>query len=163
MRGSGSSHHSTKGRFRMKRLWMLLLLAATAFPVGASADQAKRPGWLGFAFTYHSEPSSDEASAEARGWLLVRDVIPQTPAHRAGILPDDMVIQMQGKPFRTEDVRGVFRALANIKPGENVAILVLRDGKRKTITVKAAPMPDPVWERWQKTLAMLAEQESRNQ
>lgn len=140
----------------MSKLRVFVVLAALASAVGAS-DQQKRPGWLGFAFTYHAERASSDGNGESRGWLLVRDVIPQTPAARVGLRPNDMVIEMAGKPFRTADAREALRRLARIKAGESVAFLVVRDGKKKTIIIKAGPMPEQVWERWQKILPTLAE------
>lgn len=144
----------------MKKLHLLLPLAFVTIAVAASETPNKRPGWLGLAFTYHTDASGDGKSTDLRGWLLIRDVIPETPAHRAGILPNDMVVAMQGKSFTTQDPRDVLRRFGEIKTGQNVALAILRNGKPKTITVKAAPMPDHVWQRWQKTLAMLAERES---
>lgn len=64
---------------------------------------------------------------------VIDNVIPGSPAEKAGIKPGDRVVSMGGKPVEswTDMVEGI----AKNKDSE-IAINVLRDGKEQTLTIK---------------------------
>ena len=75
-----------------------------------------------------------------RNGALVGDVVPKSPADKAGIQTGDVVIEMDGKPVT--DSRHLKLAVARAKPGENVHVKVLRDGSTKTLDVKVKELPE---------------------
>jgi len=71
---------------------------------------------------------------------LVEQVMPKTPAAKAGIQVGDVVVAVNGKPV---EVPGqLTRAVAAVTPGNKVSITVLRDSKKRDISVAVAQRPD---------------------
>jgi serine protease Do len=90
-------------------------------------------GWLGVSI----QPVTTEIAAalgrkEAKG-ALVAEVIPDTPAERAGFRSGDLVLELEGKEIA--DPRDLTRSVAALPPGEKVKVKVLRDGSERTVTV----------------------------
>lgn len=73
---------------------------------------------------------------------MVMKVREDSPAAKAGIKVDDIVVELEG-----ESVAGATELINKIaarKPGANVEVVVLRDGKRKKVTVTLGARPDSV-------------------
>src|SRR5207302_6834595 len=64
---------------------------------------------------------------------LVLQVVPGSAAAKAGLLSGDLIVRFGGRPVRT--VEDLLAALRHHKPGDRVAVTVIRDGKRKTLQV----------------------------
>lgn len=62
---------------------------------------------------------------------LVGDVFKDSPAEKSGIKRGDIIIEFNGKPVKTMQELPI--AVAQTKPGTEVELVVLRDGKRKVI------------------------------
>jgi serine protease Do len=75
-----------------------------------------------------------------RNGALVSDVVPKSPADKAGIQNGDVVIELDGKPVT--DSRHLKLAVARAKPGESVRVKVLRDGSTKSLNVTVKELPD---------------------
>ena len=96
-------------------------------------------GWLGV----EPQPITREAAqglalAHTDG-VLVRALQPNGPADRAGIQVRDVVVEIGGKP--TPDVPKLLARIAELTPGSNARIKVLRDGKPLDIDVTVAKRP----------------------
>ena len=70
---------------------------------------------------------------------LVGDVVPGTPAEKAGIKYGDVIIEVNGK--KINDRRHLQLNVSQLAPGTKVPIKLLRDGKEKTFTVTLAALP----------------------
>jgi serine protease Do len=69
----------------------------------------------------------------------VPDVTPGSAAEKAGIKPNDIIVEFDGQPIEKADQ---FRKLVAMKkPGSEVKIVVLRDGKKLTLTAKLDERP----------------------
>ena len=72
---------------------------------------------------------------EARG-ALVNQITPGTPAEKAGIMLEDLIVEVDGLPVQSaSDLR--FK-IAGKRPGESVTVVVIRDGERKVFEVELA-------------------------
>ena len=84
-------------------------------------------GWLGVALR--------TSSAEAPG-AVVGQVLPDSPAEKAGLLAGDIVRKLDGKQIASTKV--LRERIAQVAPGTRVELLVERDGKDRTIAVELA-------------------------
>ena len=64
---------------------------------------------------------------------LVLQVVSGSAAAKAGLRSGDLIVAFGGRPVRT--VEDLLAALRHRKPGDRVAVTVIRDGKRKTLQV----------------------------
>jgi S1-C subfamily serine protease len=70
---------------------------------------------------------------------LLFDVGENTPASRAGLRPGDVIVEAAGKPVQQPE--DVLSELRRHKPGQELALTVVREGKR--VEVKAVPADRP--------------------
>ncbi len=68
-----------------------------------------------------------------------------SPADKAGLKAGDIIVEVAGKPIR--NIYDYMDALSNAKPGEPVPFVVLREGKRITMSVVPEPAQRPQGQR----------------
>lgn len=67
---------------------------------------------------------------------LVADVVPDTPAAEAGLLAGDIVIGVDGAAI--DGRAGLIAAIRDLEPGDEVQVMVLREGDRREFVVVLA-------------------------
>ena len=72
--------------------------------------------------------------------VLLEDVVPDSPADKAGLKVGEVVVDVGGKPV--EDVRHFALAMYDFKIGEKADIGVLRDGQVQTVAVRVIERRD---------------------
>ncbi len=118
-------------------LAVCLVMVAPAVAEKDKGDQEK--GWLG---VYIQDVTSDIKEAmdlESKRGVLVRDVVEDSPAEEAGIEQEDVIIKFSGK--KVGDSSNLTKLIRSSSPGEKVELIILRDGKEKTIKVKLGKRP----------------------
>lgn len=71
--------------------------------------------------------------------ILVVEVIPESPAHKAGLQKNDVIVEFDKNSVRDE---GRFRLMvANTEVGKSVPLTLVRDGKRKQMTITLTERP----------------------
>ncbi len=65
---------------------------------------------------------------------LVQRVEANSPAARAGLVPGDVIVALDGKPVK--EVKDLQRRVAKSRPGSDVSIAYVRDGKKRTTTAR---------------------------
>jgi peroxiredoxin len=121
--------------------------AATA----ANGERARRPGLA--PLTLDPPGAEAEAELEAPGWLgvelsarlpdepgvLVRAVVPGSPAERAGLLDRDVIVSVDGESVgRPPDV---IAAVSGHHAGDRVALAVLRGGSDRLVAATLEALP----------------------
>jgi thiol-disulfide isomerase/thioredoxin len=110
-------------------------------------------GLLGLEAAGSSEPSGDGYASEERGWLGVelvanapeqpgvgvRAVVPRSPAARAGILPGDVLLSIEGEPLN--EPGDVVRLVGARRAGERVSVAFARSQAPRLVAVVLEPMP----------------------
>ena len=92
-----------------------------------------RRGWLGVKIQDVTPDVADAMGLSVQTGALITDV-PDGPAKDAGLLSGDVITSFNGKEIK--DVRDLTRTVADSPIGEEVPVLVLRDGKETTVPVK---------------------------
>ena len=113
-----------------------------AIPVNVAVDVMEdllthgyvRRGWLGVTIQELTPGMADHFGLEIRnGGVLVSQVLRDTPASDFGIYRGDVILTIDGETFRTTtEFRNM---IANIDPGNDVEIVVFRNGRNVTIPV----------------------------
>jgi serine protease Do len=91
-------------------------------------------GYLGVSLQDLTPELVDAFKLKARSGGLVADVIPGSPAAKAGVKSGDVLTEFNGK--KIEDSRHLKLTVANVAPGTEVPVTVLRDGKSTELKVK---------------------------
>jgi serine protease Do len=97
-------------------------------------------GYIGIKF---KELESEVASAlglkkDTRG-IIVDEVMEDSPAEKAGLKRYDVIVEFEGKPVGKSNE--FMNRVAMLKPGTKVEMVVLRNKRRKTITLNLATLP----------------------
>ncbi len=71
--------------------------------------------------------------------VLIPEVQKDSAAEKAGLKPNDIIVEFDGKPIET--AQELQKCVARLEPGTSVKIVVLRDGKRETLTAELAKRP----------------------
>ncbi len=96
-------------------------------------------GWFGVTIQDITPEIADHFGlAEVRG-ALVGDVMPGSPAEKAGIRRGDVVLEFDGKVV--DDVSSFRNIVASTTAGSKVSVVLLRNGKKKTVDAKITELP----------------------
>ena len=94
-------------------------------------------GWIGIRFTAETIPSQSVLRRSLQ--LLVADVYPDSPADLTGIVPGDWFISVDGRPLTTHETW--LRSTSNLRAGQSVRLVLVRNGDQQEVTVVADPAP----------------------
>jgi len=93
--------------------------------------------WIGVEFQALQELEEFFQTKKREG-VLVAYVSPDSPAERAGIKPGDVILEYNSVPVSArfeEDLPRIARMVAEAPVGSEVALLILRQGRRENITL----------------------------
>ncbi|MEO6004025.1 MAG: DegQ family serine endoprotease [Opitutus sp.] len=96
-------------------------------------------GYLGVTMQDINPELADQFKLTTRQGALVADVVPESPADKAGVKGGDVIVALQGKPVT--DSRHLKLAVANVAPGQKVNAQVLREGKKVDVEFTVAARP----------------------
>jgi serine protease Do len=100
-------------------------------------------GYLGIGMQDLTEQLGKHFGVEGGKGVLVSEVKPDTPAAGAGIEAGDVIVKADGQ--EVSDGSGLRDVLAKNKPGDEVVLAVIRDGRTRDVTVKLAEWPEMSW------------------
>ncbi len=104
------------------------------------ADGRVTRGWLGVQIQGVTQEIADTFDLdEARG-ALVSQVLPDTPAAAGGIERGDVILEFNGEPI--DEWRDLPLVVASTPVETHAKVVVVRDGKRKTVRVKIGRLDD---------------------
>jgi serine protease Do len=96
-------------------------------------------GYMGVSVQDISPALADQFKLSDRTGALVAEVVPGSPADKAGVKGGDVVTKFDGKEVK--DARHLKLTVATIAPGTKVPAEVLRDGKHVKIELAIATLP----------------------
>lgn len=103
-------------------------------------DGAVSRGWLGVQIQQVSRDLAEVLEMDRTYGALVSDVVPDSPAEKAGIEPRDVIIRFNGK--RIDEWQNLPPLVGLVSPGSTVPVEVVRDGERRTLDVTIGELPD---------------------
>jgi len=96
-------------------------------------------GWLGVEIQELTPRLAESFGVGDRSGLIIAGIFRNGPAHQAGLRPGDVLLQVEGKPVTTS--RATMNHIARFKPGQSIALGVLRDGHEMTVTATIGERP----------------------
>jgi serine protease Do len=112
-----------------------------------------KQGYLGVQITDLTKEKGKELKAKATEGAVVVAVTEESPAEKAGIAENDVIIEFNGRAiYDSEDLT---KAVRRVSPGTSVTVVVERKGQRKslkatvgkakstTFNIAIPPIPDP--------------------
>ena len=105
------------------------------------SDGTVTRGFLGVNIQTITPELAEALRLSDRNGALVSDVVPDSPADEAGLRRGDVILNFNDK--KIEDSRDLAATVAGTPVGEDVKVLVLRDGKRTSLPLTVGKMmPD---------------------
>jgi len=119
----------------------LAIPAEAAKPVIDSLRRGQRPsrGYLGVGLQPLEESIADSLGLPKDRGELVRSVVPNEPAARAGIQQGDVIVRVAGRDVTPDET--VSYIIANTSVGTRVPVEIIRDGRRQTLQVQVGQRP----------------------
>ena len=98
-------------------------------------------GWLGVSIQPMTGELAKAFKLEPDHGVLVADVLPNSPAAKAGLKTGDVITEYDGHAIaKAGDLP---RLVSNTPIGQSATVRVLRDGKPLTVTAQIATLPEP--------------------
>jgi len=98
-----------------------------------SPDHRVSRGSIGIEFPPQENPAINRVYGTGNGGVTIENVIPSTPAERAGLKVGDTITSVDGKTVKNGD--DLVSYIASRKPGTKVAIGFIRNGKQEQAAV----------------------------
>src|SRR5262245_6564806 len=97
-------------------------------------------GWLGVSIQPLTPELAKSFGAKGDKGVLVSDVVPDSPAAKAGLKSGDILLEFNGK--KMEAPADLQRAVGLSSPTQDAKVKVLRDQSEKTIDIKIGEAPE---------------------
>jgi serine protease Do len=97
-------------------------------------------GWLGVQVQRVTPDLAKSFGLDRERGALVADVMPDTPASKAGIERGDVIVEFNGR--KIDEMNDLPRVVANTAPNADVPVKLLRKGQEKVVQVKVAELKE---------------------
>ncbi|MCS6829626.1 MAG: trypsin-like peptidase domain-containing protein [Armatimonadota bacterium] len=98
--------------------------------------------WIGFYFDAVRPSLMKRVGLPDLNGVAVGEVVPGSPADRAGLRADDVIRRFGNRPIRS--TQELLEEIMSRKPGDKVAVTVWRNGKEVQLTVTVGTAPDVI-------------------
>lgn len=102
-------------------------------------DGAVARGWLGVEIQPVTDDIAESLGLSSSKGALVSSAQDGSPAKKAGIVPGDVITQVDGKDVAS--TKELARAIGAYSPGKSVDVTVWRNGKAETVKVDLGTLP----------------------
>lgn len=96
-------------------------------------------GWLGILIQDVTRDLAESFGMDRPGGALVAQVLPDSPAEKAGFKVGDVIMEFNGKMI--DDSASLPPIVGRIQVGEDASVKILRDGKVKMMKVRIGELP----------------------
>lgn len=101
-------------------------------------------GWLGISIQDVTPQLAQEFGLDEAKGALIAEILPNSPAKSAGLQQGDILLSVMGQPI--ESASQLRNLIARIPAKTQVTLVVLRDRKEKTFSVKIEEQPKEIAE-----------------
>lgn len=121
----------------------------------------KNSGWLGVSVGNISGALSDQLGTDGRGTVII-NVVEGSAADEAGLEEHDVILSINGEDVGTK-VNATVKLIKANKPGDEIEMLILRDGREQNVTVTLGSRADMKGHKfsWKFDMSPLAEIEEK--
>lgn len=99
-------------------------------------------GWLGVLIQEVTRELAESFKMSKPQGALVSKVLPDSPAEKAGIKTGDVILEFNGVAI--QQATALPPIVGQVKAGDSAKVVVLRDGRKQTLTVKIGDLPDEI-------------------
>ena len=96
--------------------------------------------WIGIRIQPLTDALAESLGLKKAVGALVSEVVPNSPAEKAGIKDEDVVLEFDGKPVRSSSDLPLYASMAGV--GKSVPLKVWRQGKERVVSVVLTEFPD---------------------
>lgn len=128
-----------------------ITFAATAAP----ARSARPLGYLGVEYRWYQPKPTDVR------FMHVERVAPGGPAERAGVKPGDIITMLGTTPANFSDELDFMLFLSERRPGEQLPLTIMRNGKRIRLVALIAALPESARVSWEEGVRFARGQRAR--
>jgi len=104
-----------------------------------SEEKKIERGWLGVYVQDITKDLKEAMDLKSKRGVLVRDVVEDSPADEAGIKSEDVILIFDGNKLK--DSGDLISLIRKTSPGNEADLVIVRDGKEKTVTVVLGKVP----------------------
>ncbi len=97
-------------------------------------------GWLGVHIQDLTPEIAKYFKTDVAKGVLVADVVDDSPADKSGLLRGDLIAEYDGR--EVENTRQLRNMVANTMPGSSVEVLIVRDEKKMTLSIKIGELSE---------------------
>lgn len=96
-------------------------------------------GWLGASFQKLTPELANYLNVQVNHGVVILNVLKNGPAQLAQLLPGDLVVEIDG--VKILDEQDALAAIAQVKPGNNSELRIIRKGQEITLSVSVGERP----------------------
>lgn len=129
-----------------RRVWLVVALGALLAAQGVAAQrvivtktEVARRAWMGVYIQKLDKERRKELGVKGREGVLVIEVVPDSPADKAGLWEDDVIIRLDGEEVQEPD--DLIDVVKGKKPGDKVKVEYLRQGEHRQVEVTLGRVP----------------------
>ena len=97
-------------------------------------------GWLGVAIQDIDSNMNKFLDLDDQKGVIVSDVFPNSPAEKGGLQPYDIIISINNNEINNSSQ--LKNTVSSERPSDKIKVIVIRENKAKTLTVKLGRRPD---------------------
>ncbi|WP_083941847.1 Do family serine endopeptidase [Salinicola socius] len=98
-------------------------------------------GWLGIDAQQMTPDLASSFGLKTLSGVIVANVVPDGPGDEAGLRPGDILLAIDGKPIL--DPRETQVDIAEIPPGTQLPLTIVRGGEKREVTLNVGERPQP--------------------
>jgi Do/DeqQ family serine protease len=88
-------------------------------------------GWIGIGLYNLDKATAEELGVDPKKGAMAASVFKQSPADKAGVLPGDIILKVNGQDVKNTEQ--LVRIVADLPIGKTASVMLIRDGKTMTV------------------------------